>query len=185
MRTAHSYLLLGCASLLGVAAGCSRRDATSAANLPPAQELPTTPPAGAAPQVRVAGRPVARVPRGDAGVPDRGASPRSADAGADGETAEAREARLRAETERSVSAALNGAQPKLKDCYDRSGATTSGAATVRLRVHRSGYVMDADAEGLSDGARSCVTNVLRGLHVPGVQTDSLTVQRTFHFQSGR
>lgn len=85
-----------------------------------------------------------------------------------------------AATERAASNTLNSTAPRLKSCFDRHG-TGSANATVSIRVHRSGHVMTSNVSGVNDAVRNCVQNILNNLQVSGVQTDSITVQRTFKF----
>jgi hypothetical protein len=86
-----------------------------------------------------------------------------------------------AATEKAATNTLNSTAPQLKSCFERHGTGTVNA-TVSIRVHRSGHVMTSSVSGVNDAVRNCVQNILNDLKVDGVQTDSVTVQRTFKFK---
>ena len=102
----------------------------------------------------------------------------------DADIAKYREDKARAETEKAVNTTLSAALPRMKPCFDRHGAA-SGDVVVRVRVHRSGYVMSSSVSGVSGEVQSCLDGVLRSLKVSNVQTDSISVERVFKFSSGR
>ncbi len=116
----------------------------------------------------------------DAKAPRR-RSPAAPAAKLDAMSDEQKAAMARAATERAVSAAIGARVAQLRRCYE---ATSTAAASVKvsLRVHRRGYVLDATVTGCNDQARSCMTALLKQVRVTGMQTDTVTVQRTFNFR---
>ncbi|MCK5799031.1 MAG: hypothetical protein KAI47_17685 [Deltaproteobacteria bacterium] len=98
------------------------------------------------------------------------------------ETAEEKKKRLdREATLHSVDNALRGVTASIKRCYDQSEAK-AGNATLRFRVHRSGYVMSPSVSGVSGKVKVCIEQVLSRLRVSGVKTSSLNVTRTLRFK---
>jgi hypothetical protein len=91
--------------------------------------------------------------------------------------------KAQAETEKAVNATLGAALPQMKPCFDKFGAPT-GSVSISVRVHRSGYVNSSSTTGVNADVSTCLDGVLRKLKVTGVQTDSITVTRTFKFKSG-
>lgn len=94
---------------------------------------------------------------------------------------EQKAALARAATEQAVSAAITARVGQLQRCYEAT-STAAAAVKVSLRVHRQGYVLDATVTGCNDQARSCMITLLKQLRVTGMQTDTVTVQRTFNFR---
>jgi hypothetical protein len=92
--------------------------------------------------------------------------------------------KAQAETEKAVNATLGAALPQLKPCFDKYGAP-SGDVSISVRVHRSGYVNSSSATGVNADVSTCLDGILRKLKVNGVQTDSITVTRTFKFKSAK
>jgi hypothetical protein len=130
------------------------------------------------------------VPKYDAGAKPDAPRPKPKGKGktiavaTDADIAKYREEKARAETEKAVNTTLSAALPRMKPCFDRHGAA-SGDVVVRVRVHRSGYVMSSSVSGVSGEVQSCLDGVLRSLKVSNVQTDSISVERVFKFSSGR
>lgn len=91
--------------------------------------------------------------------------------------------KAQAATEKAVNATLGAALPQMKPCFDKFGAP-SGSVSISVRVHRSGYVTSSSATGVNADVSNCLDGVLRKLRVSDVQTDSITVTRTFKFRSG-
>lgn len=94
---------------------------------------------------------------------------------------EERRQKARAATEKAVNDALGTVLPRLRGCLAKAEGS-SGAASVKLRVHRQGYVLDSTVDGVDYEARSCIRGVLGSLRVSGVQTDTVTVERRFDFR---
>lgn len=117
--------------------------------------------------------------RPDAAVAAQGSGSVAVDAGQDAESAEARALR---QTEDAVSSALEGAAGRMKRCYDQA-RTHSASTTIKLRLHRSGYVMSSIVEGADPVVRKCLSAVFDQLRVRGVQQDSITVERTLRLES--
>lgn len=117
----------------------------------------------------------------DAKVKAAPAPPAAAD---DTAAKEAAAARAMAATQQAVTAALRQRMPQLKACYQRTSTGTS-ALKVKLRVHRQGYILDTTISGANSAADSCMKGVLSNMQVSGVQTDSLTVERTLNFSATR
>ena len=87
-----------------------------------------------------------------------------------------------AATEKAVTAAITARVAQLRACYERT-STGSTTVKVRIRVHRQGYVLDTTITGCNDAARNCMSGVLGQMRVSGMQTDTLTVERTFNLRA--
>ena len=86
-----------------------------------------------------------------------------------------------AASEKAVSAAISARARALQQCYE-STTTTGAKVNVRIRVHRQGYVLDTTITGCNDRARACMAGVLQQMRISGMQTDSITAERTFNFR---
>ena len=93
-----------------------------------------------------------------------------------------REAKKLAATEQAITSAINMVRPQVLNCLSKSEAA-SGAATVRLKVHRAGYVLDTNVSGVGGECAACLNKTLGDLKVAGMQTDTLTVTRRFAFRN--
>ena len=121
-------------------------------------------------------------PIDDPDASQRGQLPSSVPTGTPDAMSNAQKAALaRAGTEKAVTAAISARVTQLQRCYE-STATAAATVKVSIRVQRSGYVLDATVTGCNDQARSCMVNLLKQMRVSGVQTDTITVQRTFNFR---
>ena len=86
----------------------------------------------------------------------------------------------RAATEAALDRALQGQSDALRRCYVAAGAS-GGASTIRLRVHRTGYVVSSSVDVADERVRRCVTGVLSRVRVSDMKTDSIEVERTLRF----
>lgn len=86
----------------------------------------------------------------------------------------------RAATEASLDRALGKHSEALRRCYVAAGAT-GGASTIRLRVHRTGYVVSSKVDVGDEKVRRCITGVLSRVRVSDMKTDSIEVERTLRF----
>lgn len=84
-------------------------------------------------------------------------------------------------TEKAINQTLNTALPTLRACFQRHRATV-GELQIKIRVHRSGHVLEARASGQGSAVNACVEHSLNRLRVSGVKTDTLTVERRFTFR---
>lgn len=85
------------------------------------------------------------------------------------------------DTHKAVNRALDQARGAMVDCM-RQAKTAPKEVTVRIRVHSSGRVIESEVLGLKGPQAKCIENVLSGLRVEMVLTDSITVERTFQLQ---
>jgi hypothetical protein len=192
MVRATALILIAVAVLPMGLLGCKKKPPEQPVAVSPADQpaAPTAAP-GATPQPTPTGQPSWPAPKWPAPWPDQGrppdlAVPAKAPPGqprkiaTDADLAAYKAAMERAHTEEAVNVALNGAMPSLKACMDRH-SQAAGDVRVSLRVHRSGHVISADISGPSSETQVCLERALRSVRVVGVQTDSITVQRTFKF----
>lgn len=83
--------------------------------------------------------------------------------------------------EDEVDRLLQGATDRLVRCFEgRSGRSTE--AKLRLRVHRSGYVLEPEVDGADQATRACLAGVVEGLRVTQPLGDSLALERTLRLR---
>ncbi|MBK8480488.1 MAG: hypothetical protein IPL40_04865 [Proteobacteria bacterium] len=81
-------------------------------------------------------------------------------------------------------ACSNGVTERLTACFG-PGRSVKAEAKLRLRVHRSGYVMEPEVAGADDALRACLVGVVSGLRVTQPLSDSVTLERTLRVQRRR
>jgi hypothetical protein len=86
------------------------------------------------------------------------------------------------QTQQAINRALDAAQQRITACVTLPPGQKL-SARVSVRVHRSGHVLEANVSNVPDRVAPCIRNVIQALKVSGMQTDSLTVQRTFNFSA--
>lgn len=79
---------------------------------------------------------------------------------------------------------LHGLTDRLLGCFGRQ-AGPRAEARLRIRVHRSGYVMAPEVSGADDAVRACLAGVVSGLRVTQPLADSVTLERTLRTQRRR
>ncbi|MCB9557675.1 MAG: hypothetical protein H6707_16315 [Deltaproteobacteria bacterium] len=183
-----------CALAVLIVVGCTKRsDPLPAPVLAPGVGTTPTEQSGSAkPRARAAALKDWRDVSPDAALRQKTpAVVRSAEASADGGVlsdaalAANKAARARARAESAVNRTLNAARPRLTACFSQNAPTRVGVsqADVEIRVHRSGYVMRSTVSGVPAEVSNCIDGVLRQLHVTGVETDSISVKRSFRVQT--
>ncbi len=185
MRQTHAILTLIC--LLLALPGCKRKVIDTGNSVSPrggsvTPSPTTTTTTQTSPTVahQEALRVLGPIDEPDAKV--RRARPASPAGKADAMSDEQKAALARAATEKAVSAAIGVRAGQLQRCYE-STSTQAASVKVKLRVHRRGYVLDTTITGCNDRARACMAGVLQQMQVSGMQTDSVTVERTFNFRA--
>lgn len=79
---------------------------------------------------------------------------------------------------------LHGVTERLTACFG-PGRASQSEAKLRLRVHRSGYVMEPEVAGANDAVRACLVGVVSGLRVTQPLGESVTLERTLRVQRRR
>jgi len=118
--------------------------------------------------------------RSEGSSPDSGASQPNGSAAGAGDAGEDVDPRAEAqrETIRAFDQALQRMTGKLKSCYERTPGA-AGEAKLRLRLHRSGYLISPGVSGVPNAVRSCLQDILKGMRVSGVKTDeTITIERS-------
>jgi hypothetical protein len=179
-------------------AACKKRQVSSAAEV---AVSPVSNPSSA-PEVAVSGdevladdeeeRYVARVDEADASVADQASGSldgaRSADPVADGgEPLSEEEVALRARqrTEAALDKQLEAAFDQMRRCFAQGGLRREiTKATLRFRLHRSGYLVNPDVDAGDREVNACLVQVLDQVRVAGVETDSLSIERTVELTPG-
>ncbi|MCA9667414.1 MAG: hypothetical protein KC503_17560 [Myxococcales bacterium] len=88
-------------------------------------------------------------------------------------------AEARVADEKALDSKLNGISGKLGACLRKSGAREKNT-DVRIRIHRSGYIMSATASGVSTAVQTCISTALANVRLGGLKSpEGLTVKRTF------
>lgn len=98
----------------------------------------------------------------------------------DADIAAFKEAKAKQETEKAVEASVNGVLDKVKGCFQQHNAAP-GQRTLKVRVHRSGRVLSSNVSGVSGEVNRCIEGVLSQLHVSGMQTDTIDVERKLNY----
>lgn len=97
--------------------------------------------------------------------------------GDDSERAERAEMEARQRTEAAVDGAIKRAFALFQRCYQtHQGGSTP--AVLKFRLHRSGYVVNPEVTTGKDRLDACLRGVLSEVRVTGVETESLTIERT-------
>ena len=100
------------------------------------------------------------------------------------DTSAADEKRRRDEDARQQ--AIDRALAKLKvrfgGCFDL-GPPGRGAAVLRFKLHRTGFVLAPSVSGVDSKVASCIGSALARLRVEGPQGETITVQRRIQFHT--
>lgn len=99
----------------------------------------------------------------------------------DADLAKFKEEKERAESEKAVTGAVNGAISGVKACFDAAKGVTAGSYTLQVRVHRSGRVLSSGVSGVDPEVNRCVEKALGGLRVSGLKTETIDVQREIKY----
>ena len=120
----------------------------------------------------------------DAAVPDAKRAPdlKLTPISTDADLAKFKEEKERADSEKAVVGAVNGAISGVKSCFD-ARSMTAGSYTLQVRVHRSGRVLSSGVSGASSEVNRCVEKALSGLRVSGLKTDTIDVQREIKYSA--